>query len=90
MVICNTEEMIDLAKASLETCEWSFIKYTDDIDNNPPKSTPEKAGILEEWQPDKERQKAKVDVLLVDCRGCRGMEHKEVVIYVCSIFCNCI
>ena len=73
MVICNTEEMVDLAKASLETCDLPFIKYTDDIDGDPPKSTSLKKEILTEWQQDK-------DVLLVDCRGCRGMECQEVEI----------
>ena len=75
IIICNTEEMVNLAKASLEMCNLSFIKYTDDIDGNPPKSTYLKEGILKEWQNNK-------DVLLVDSRGCRGMECQEVGISV--------
>ena len=71
IVICNTGKMVDLAKASFKTCGLSFIKYTDDIDGNAPKSTSLKKDSLLNWQQDK-------DVLLVDCRGCRGMECQEV------------
>ena len=75
MVICNTGEMVELAKASLKTCDLSFIQYTDDIDGYPPKSTSLKKDILNGWQQDK-------DVLLVDCRGCRGMECQQVAIHL--------
>ena len=73
MIICNTEEITNLARASLETCSVSFVQYTDDIDGDPPKSTSLKKKILFDWQLEK-------DVLLVDCRGCRGMECQEVEI----------
>ena len=78
IVICNTEEMTLLAKASLDTCGFSFIQYTDDIDNYPPKSTLEKRGILQEWQQEKKKWQQEKNVLLVDSRGCRGMEFQEV------------
>ena len=72
MIICNTQAMVNLAKASLKTCKLPFIQYTDDIDAVPAKSTALKKNILEMWQQDK-------DILLVDCRGCKGMECQEVI-----------
>ena len=71
MLICSTVEMIKLARAALKTIKVTFVEYTDNICGLPARSTAEKRKIVEEWR--KEKQ-----VLLVDCRGCKGMECEEV------------
>ena len=71
MIICNTKETINLAKAAMETVELTYVEYTDSIRGLPAKTTLSKKSILKEWRDDKQ-------VLLVDCRGCRGMECQEV------------
>ena len=77
MVIANTKEMVELAKAALNTFKLPFVQYTDAIDEVSPKSTSQKWKILKEWKEKK--------VLLVDCRGCRGMECEKVIIFVKGI-----
>ena len=71
MLISNTKDLIDLAKAALQTVGLTYVEYTDSIRGVPAKTTLSKKSILDEWR--KEKQ-----VLLVDCRGCRGMECQEV------------
>ena len=71
MLICNTKDLIDLSKAALQTVGLSYVEYTDSIRGLPAKATFEKKSILKEWRGEKQ-------VLLVDCRGCRGMECQEV------------
>ena len=71
MLICNTVNLINLAKAAMKTVGLTYVEYTDDIKGVPAKATLEKKPILDEWRNDKQ-------VLLVDCRGCRGMECQEV------------
>ena len=71
MIICNTKETINLAKAAMETVRLTYVEYTDSIRGLPAKTTLSKKSILKEWRDDKQ-------VLLVDCRGCRGMECQEV------------
>ena len=71
MLICNTKDLIDLSKAALQTVGLPYIEYTDSIRGLPAKTTLGKKSTLDEWR--KEKQ-----VLLVDCRGCRGMECQEV------------
>ena len=78
MLICNTEDLINLAKAALQTVELTYVEYTDSIRSEPAKTTLTKKLILDEWRKDKQ-------VLLVDCRGCRGMECQEVK-KICSFF----
>ena len=78
MLISNTKDLIDLAKAALQTVELTYIEYTDSIRGLPAKTTLSKESILKEWRKDKQ-------VLLVDCRGCRGMECQEVK-KICSFF----
>ena len=71
MLICGTLEMILLARAALETIALSYVEYSDNIWGRPARSTVEKKKIIEEWRNVKQ-------VLLVDCRGCKGMECEEV------------
>ena len=71
MLICNTKDLINLAKAALQTFGLTYVEYTDSIRSEPAKTTLTKKLILDEWR--KEKQ-----ILLVDCRGCRGMECQEV------------
>ena len=71
MLICNTKDLINLSKAALQTVGLSYVEYTDSIRGEPAKATVRKKSTLDEWR--KEKQ-----VLLVDCRGCRGMECQEV------------
>ena len=71
MLICNTKDLIDLAKAALQTFGLTYVEYTDSIRGLPAKTTSSKKAILDEWRKDKQ-------VILVDCRGCRGMECQEV------------
>ena len=71
MLISNTKDLIDLAKAALQSFGLTYVEYTDSIRGLPAKTTLSKKSILDEWR--KEKQ-----VLLVDCRGCRGMECQEV------------
>ena len=78
MLISNTKVLIDLAKAALETFGLTYVEYTDSIRVLPAKTTSSKKAILDEWRKDKQ-------VLLVDCRGCRGMECQEVK-KICSFF----
>ena len=72
MLICNTEDLINLAKAALQTVKLTYVEYTDSIRGKPAKATSSKKAILDNWRKDKQ-------VLLVDCRGCRGMECQEVL-----------
>ena len=71
MLICNTKVTIALAKAAMETVGLPYVEYTDSIRGLPAKTTIGKKSTLDEWRNDKK-------VLLVDCRGCRGMECQEV------------
>ena len=71
MLICSTKDLINLSKAALQTVGLTYIEYTDSIRGLPAKATVKKKSTLNEWR--KEKQ-----VLLVDCRGCRGMECQEV------------
>ena len=71
MLICNTKVTIALAKAAMETVGLPYVEYTDSIRGLPAKTTIGKKSTLDEWRNDKQ-------VLLVDCRGCRGMECQEV------------
>ena len=75
MLICNTIDTIALSKAAMETVGFNYVEYTDDIKGVPAKATSEKKSILNEWRNDKK-------VLLVDCRGCRGMECQEVIFFL--------
>ena len=75
MLICNTVDMIPLAKAAMETIALAYVEYTDNIQELAPKSTAEKKKILDEWRNKKQ-------VLLVDPRGCKGMEYKEVRLFL--------
>ena len=79
MLICNTEDLINLAKAALQTFGLTYVEYTDSIRGLPAKTTSSKKLILDEWRKDKQ-------VLLVDCRGCRGMECQEVLNVVLIFF----
>ena len=64
--------MIALAKAALKTLTVSYVEYTNCVNKLPAPSTVEKTSILNKWR--NERQ-----VMLTDCRGCRGMESQEVI-----------
>ena len=75
MFICNTIHTIALSKAAMETVGLNYVEYTDDIKGVPAKATLEKKSILNEWRNERNDKK----VLLVDCRGCRGMECQEVI-----------
>ena len=72
MMICNTKDMITLAKAAMETLELSYVEYTNSVRSLPAPSTLKKKSILNEWRNEKQ-------VILTDCRCCRGMECKEVI-----------
>ena len=72
MLICNTEDLINLAKAALQTVGLTYVEYTDSIRGEPARASLRKKSILGKWRDDKQ-------VLLVDCRGCRGMECQEVL-----------
>ena len=74
MIICNTRDMITLAKAALETVKLSYVEYTNSVRNLPAPPTLEKKSILYEWRNN-------AQVLLTDCRGCRGMECQEVKLF---------
>ena len=73
LIITNTSGMIDLAKAAMETVGLSYVEYTKSLRSLPATTTAEKKLILNEWRNDKQ-------VLLTDCRCCRGMECQEVTI----------
>ena len=72
LIICNSKDMIALAKAALKTSTMSYVEYTNCVKELPAPSTLEKTSILNKWR--NERQ-----VILTDCRGCRGMESQEVI-----------
>ena len=72
MMICNSKDMITLAKAAMETLELSYVEYTNSVRSLPAPSTLKKKSILNEWRNEKQ-------VILTDCRCCRGMECKEVI-----------
>ena len=72
LIICNSKDMIALAKAALKTSTMSYVEYTNCVKELPAPSTLEKTSILNKWR--NERQ-----VMLTDCRGCRGMESQEVI-----------
>ena len=72
MVISNTKDMITLAKAAMKTVKLSYVEYTNSLRSLPAPTTLEKKSILNKWRNN-------AQVLLTDCRGCRGMECKEVI-----------
>ena len=72
MIISNTKDMIALAKAAMETVKLSYVEYTNSLRSLPAPTTLEKKSILNKWRNN-------AQVLLTDCRGCRGMECKEVI-----------
>ena len=78
MIICNTIDTIALSKAAMETVKFNYVEYTDDIKGVPAKATSEKKSILNQWRIERNDKNDK-KVLLVDCRGCRGMECQEVI-----------
>ena len=71
MIICNTTDMIALARAALETLKLSYVEYTNSVKNLPATATSEKKLILKKWRNN-------AQVIVTDCRGCRGMECQEV------------
>ena len=72
MVISNTKDMIALAKAAMATVKLSYVEYTNNLRSLPAPTTLEKKSILNKWRNN-------AQVLLTDCRCCRGMECKEVI-----------
>ena len=78
MIICNTIDTIALSKAAMKTVKFNYVEYIDDIKGVPAKATLEKKSILDEWKIER-NDKNDEKVLLVDCRGCRGMECQEVI-----------
>ena len=71
LVICNSLDLLPFTKYSLEVSKISYVEYTDCIRHRPAKLSKEKRMILEKWKSD-------AQVLLADCRGCRGMEFCKV------------
>ena len=72
LIICNTKDMIALAEAALKTLALSYVEYTYCIKRLPAPTTLVKKSILNKWRNEKQ-------VLLTDCRCCRGMECQEVI-----------
>uniref|UniRef100_A0A7M5V215 Uncharacterized protein n=1 Tax=Clytia hemisphaerica TaxID=252671 RepID=A0A7M5V215_9CNID len=73
MFICNSIELLPLARCALGNSDVRFVEYTDNIKGKHAPSTETKETIIGKWQND-------VEALLVDCRGCRGMDCDEVLV----------
>eukprot|EP00111_Clytia_hemisphaerica_P005279 TCONS_00015251-protein len=73
MIVCNFADRIPLIRCALASIDVNHVEYIDCIHKNPAKPTEFKRYILDEW-------KQGCQVLLTDCRGCRGTEYKEVLV----------
>jgi len=79
MIICNSLELLPFAKYCLKIAHISYAEYTDCIRHLPARTLQEKITIYEKWKND-------VQVLLVDCRGCRGMEFQKVCLLLKTVY----
>jgi len=84
LLICNSKNLLRFTKYSLDIAKIKYVEYTDCIRGVPACHLKEKKEILRRWNSDISDEES-AQVLLVDCRGCRGMESKKVRIFQCSV-----
>ena len=72
MIITNEIRLVSLVKCALASISVDYAEYLNDIRILPAPGSEQKKRILMEWQADH------CQALLVDVRGCRGMECKQV------------